>query len=319
MANTGILVTGGAGFIGSNLVDLLVEKGHAVYILDDLSTGKLDNISEQLGEEHVKFIRGDVRTDLKNSLTARNLGDGPTIDAIFHLAARVDVTSSFQEPSADAAINYLGTLNVLDHALREGIRKVIFASSAAVYGDTSQVPVAESGPTIPLSPYGLHKLSSERMLRIYGAHYGMRCTSLRFFNVYGPRQDPSSPYSGVISRFMEKGTRREPMLIFGDGRQTRDFVYVGDVAAAMYMAYLRGDGAVLNVGTGKETSVNELARTVMGITGSNADPVHMPARKGEILRSCASTDDAKEVIGFSAETSLGEGLTLTCRYFKGRR
>jgi UDP-glucose 4-epimerase len=319
MSGEGVLVTGGAGFIGSNLVDMLLEKGHAVYVLDNLSTGRLENISEHLESSRLRFIRGDIRDPLENHLNPRTLGEGPLIEAIFHLAARVDVTSSFQAPLEDAKVNYLGTMNVLDYALRNGIKKVVFSSSAAVYGDAIDLPVSEASVASPLSPYGLHKYSSEQLLSIYNDQYGMRNTSLRFFNVYGPRQDPSSPYSGVITKFLERATRGEPLTVFGDGDQTRDFIYVRDVATSIYAAYVRSARGTLNIATGTETSVNRLAQLILSVTGSGSQVVHSPARKGEILRSFADVSAASEMIGFESEHDLRSGLVETYRWFKGRR
>jgi len=319
MTEEGLLVTGGAGFIGSNLSELLLDKGHAVYVLDDLSTGRLENLSEVKDEGNLRFVRGDVRDPLENYLTPRTLGEGPPIEAIFHLAARVDVTSSFKAPLDDARVNYLGTLNVLDFAMRNGIKKVVLASSAATYGDTVDLPVREGSNMQPMSPYGLHKLASEHLLRVYSDQYGMVNTSLRFFNVYGPRQDPSSPYSGVISIFFDRSISGKPLIVFGDGEQTRDFVYVGDVAEALYHAYLRSKGGVYNVATGKETTINDLALTVNSLTGSSAGIIHSPARKGEILRSVAGTTRAEEDLGFSAGCDLRTGLSRTMRWFKGFR
>ncbi len=318
MSGQGVLVTGGAGFIGSHLVELLLEKGHAVYVLDDLSTGKMANIPADGGSDNLRFIRGDIGVELEASLNPRSLGGGPPIEAIFHLAARVDVTSSFQFPFDDAQVNYIGTMNVLDYALRNGIRKVVFSSSAAVYGMNVDTPLTESTAAHPLSPYGSHKLASERLLSIYNEQYDMRNTSLRFFNVYGPRQDPSSPYSGVISRFFEMALKGEPLTVFGDGEQTRDFVYVKDVADAVYASYVRPDRGVFNIATGRETSINKLASMVLSITGSRGEVVHVPERKGEVLRSLADVTAADEVLGFRAERDLRAGLSETFRWFRKR-
>jgi UDP-glucose 4-epimerase len=319
MLDEGILVTGGAGFIGSNLVDLLLGKGHTVYVLDDLSTGRMENLEDASAHEGLRFIRGDVRDPLDNYLTPRSMGEGPRVDAIIHLAARVDVTSSFRAPLDDARTNYIGTLNVLDHALKNGIEKVVMASSAAVYGDTTVLPVNEDARARPLSPYGLHKLASEHLMDIYSDQYGMSNTCLRFFNVYGPRQDPTSPYSGVISKFFDRALLGQPLLVYGDGEQTRDFIYVGDVAEALYAAYVKSPGGVMNIATGKETSVNDLAKAVISASGSSSSVIHSPSRKGEILRSSADTRKAEKDIGFTANIDLKTGLMATLRHMKGRR
>jgi len=313
MTGEAVLVTGGAGFIGSNLIDILLEKGHVVYVLDDLSTGKLENMEHNLEDPNFKFVRGDVCRPLADSLTPSELGDGPRISAVFHLAARVDVTSSFEDPVRDANVNYLGTMNVLTYALRNDIKRVVLTSSAAVYGDTEELPVSEEAPPRPQSPYGAHKLASEQLLRIFSEQYRMSCVSLRLFNVYGPRQDPSNPYSGVISKFIDWGRSGRPFMIYGDGEQTRDFIFVKDAALALYSAASAPTG-LYNVGTGKETSVNDLASAVFHMLGKEPKVVRMPARKGEILRSCASTELSEAAMGFVPETDLKEGLRATLRW-----
>lgn len=313
MRDDGILVTGGAGFIGSHLVDLLLESGYTVYALDNLSTGKLENLEEAEGSPNFRFIRGDVTRSLSDVLGGSALGGGPPISAIFHLAARVDVTTSLERPLDDALTNYTGTINVLDYAIKNDIRWVTFSSSAAVYGDVRSLPVNEDDPLLPLSPYGLNKMASENLLRIYGENYNINTASLRFFNVYGPRQDPGNPYSGVISKFMEWGKNGQPLIIYGDGSQTRDFVYVKDVAAALHLAYRCGATGAFNIGTGTETSISRLAEEVSRISGNDLPKVHMEERKGEISRSQACVDKFERVCEFRPSTSLKQGLRETYR------
>jgi UDP-glucose 4-epimerase len=310
-------VTGGAGFIGSNLVDLLMEAGHTVYVIDDLSSGCLDNLARWQDHGSFRFIRGDVRRPLSESLTP-NAVSGPPIGTIFHLAAWVDVTSSFEHPGENAMINYLGTFNVLDYALKHDIRKVVFASSAAVYGDTTDLPVREEYPKRPLSPYGLNKLSSEMLLDVYNHQWDLECASLRFFNVYGPRQDPSNPYSGVISKFMEKARSREPLLVYGDGKQTRDFIYVEDVARALLMTARSDATGQMNLGTGRETSILDLCETIDELSGTELGRVLLPPRKGEIVRSCADISRIRERVGFEPETDLRSGMKSTYEWFRRR-
>jgi UDP-glucose 4-epimerase len=314
-----ILVTGGAGFIGSNLVDLLMERGHTVYVLDDLSSGNLDNLSDWLDHGSFKFIRGDVRRPIDEFVTENITSGGPPIGTIFHLAARVDVMSSFEHPGENGLVNYLGTFNVLDHALKHDIGRVVYASSAAVYGDTVDLPVRENMEKKPLSPYGLHKLSSEMLLDIYNQQWDLRTASLRFFNVYGPRQDPSNPYSGVISRFLERAMSTNPLLIYGDGRQTRDFIHVEDVARALIMTARSGATGPMNLGTGREISILDLADSIEEISGRELGKIHMPPRKGEILRSCADVSRIREKVGFESEIALRDGMRKTAEWFSRGR
>lgn len=314
-----VLVTGGAGFIGSHLVDLLMGRGHPVLVLDDLSTGSMKNLEVWGEDPSFKFIKGDIRRPLELSLTPRSIGDVPSIGAIVHLAARVDVTTSFEKVHDDLEVNYLGTLNVLEYALRAGVKNIVFSSSAAVYGDTEKVPVREDDATSPLSPYGLNKLSSENLLRIYSAQYGLSCKSLRFFNVYGPRQSPSNPYSGVMSKFMSWSLAREPLLIYGDGSQTRDFINVSDVAEAVYKAASTPGSGTYNIGTGNETSISGLAKEVSTVARVELRTVNMPPRKGEILRSCADIGLASEHLSWEPSVDLREGVRSTLRWFQLER
>jgi UDP-glucose 4-epimerase len=319
MKDLAILVTGGAGFIGSHLVDLLMETGHTVFVIDDLSAGSLDNIQKWMGDDRFMFIKGDISEPLESALIPSKLGGAPSIGFIFHLAARVDVPSSFQHPADDIRVNYLGTLNVLEYAMKAGVKKVGFASSAAIFGDTPDVPVREDASKKPLSPYGLNKLSSESLLRIYREQYGIGYVAMRFFNVYGERQVPDSPYSGVISRFLDRAISSEPMMIFGDGGQTRDFIYVGDVARLMVMAVGSNYSGEFNVGTGKETTISELAETVMKLAKIQSRVINLPERKGEIRRSVADTGRMEKHLGPLDLTDLREGLARTLKWHSSRK
>jgi UDP-glucose 4-epimerase len=243
-------------------------------------------------------------------LTARL---GP-VERIVHLAAQVSVVYSVENPLVDMQVNYGGTLHVLEYARATGVAKVVFASSAAVYGEATAMPVGEDTPARPVSPYGIDKLASEHALDYYAAVHRVPTTALRFFNVYGPRQDPSSPYSGVISIFADRARAGRPLTIFGDGSQTRDFVYVGDVVRAIVAAL--GDGharLVANVGTGGEITVLELARTIVELCGGKSPIQHAPERAGEILRSRAAVDRLRHELGVVAETPLVDGLRATLR------
>ena len=242
---------------------------------------------------------------------------GP-VERIVHLAAQVSVVHSVANPLVDMQVNYGGTLHVLEYARAHGVKKVVLASSAAVYGDVAELPVAEEAPCQPMSPYGIDKLASELALDYYANVHALPTTSLRFFNVYGPRQDPSSPYSGVISIFTDRARASRPLTIFGDGQQTRDFVFVGDVVRAITAAL--GDGnarLVANVGTGNEITVLDLARTIVDLCGTSSTAgsartiEHAPPRSGEILKSRARVDRLRDALGVVAETKLVDGLRQT--------
>ncbi len=307
-----VAVTGGAGFIGSHVVDRLVADGYSVIVLDDFSTGKRANLARHAGDNRVEVKAVDVADGLFAPLAEVTRRRGP-VARIIHLAAQVSVVKSIESPLADARINYGATLAVLEYARHCGVKKVVLASSAAVYGDVTEMPVAESALCRPVSPYGIHKLSSEHALRYYSMVHGVEATALRFFNVFGPRQDPSSPYSGVISIFADRAMTGRGLTIFGDGQQTRDFVYVADVARAVVTAVMSdaADRAAVNIGTGSQTTVNQLASTVVELCGTGVPIEHAPARPGEILRSVAAVKRAEQLLGFRANTELAEGLRET--------
>ncbi|HEV7559873.1 MAG TPA: SDR family NAD(P)-dependent oxidoreductase, partial [Kofleriaceae bacterium] len=246
------VVTGGAGFIGSHTVDRLIELGHRVVVLDDFSTGKRDNLAKYYTSGKLHVVTCDVSHGIFAALAPITAQHGP-VDRIVHLAAQVSVVSSIANPLADMSVNYGGTLHVLEYARAHRVHKVVFASSAAVYGDVTDMPVSEDAPKQPVSPYGIDKLASELALDYYASVHGVPVTALRFFNVFGPRQDPSSPYSGVISIFTDRARAGKILTIFGDGSQTRDFVYVGDVVRSIVAASgERANRGVANVGTGNE-------------------------------------------------------------------
>lgn len=296
------LVTGGAGFIGSHLVETLVAAGDQVAVLDNYSSGSPERLAH-LGEA-VTLIEGDVRDGAAVAAVAAGA------EAIFHLAALVSVVQSVEQPLQTYDVNLTGTLRVLEAARQAGVRRVVLASTCAVYGDTACLPVRETDPVAPLSPYAATKLAAEQACGLYARLYGVEAVALRFFNVYGPRQDPASPYAAAIPRFLEALRAGRRPTIFGDGLQTRDFVAVADVVGGLRAAAtLPGvAGAVFNLGRGEETSVRELVGMLAEILGVQAEVAYAPAREGEIRRSCADTA-AFAGAGFRATVGLREGLS----------
>lgn len=302
---TRCVVTGGAGFIGSHLVEALVALGWEVTVFDNLTTGKLENLATV--RDRIRFIESDIRDPA--ALAAALAG----AEVVFHLAALVSVPLSMENPRLSADINDLGTLGVLSAARDCGARRVIFSSSAAVYGNAHEPPHEEGFAPDPASPYAAHKLIGEHYCRIFSREFDLETVSLRYFNVYGPRQDPKSPYSGVISIFADRLKAGQAPLIYGDGLQTRDFVYVGDVARANIAAATRktGDGSVFNVGTGKAVTVSGLWEAMASGAGSALAPVHAEGRQGEVRNSVAATRRASETLGFAANVALADGLAAT--------
>jgi len=297
------LVTGGAGFIGSHLVEALVARGDQVRVLDNFSTGRWENLA---GVVHrVEVIEGEVTDPM---LVAR-AAEG--VDLIFHLAAIASVQASVEDPVLVHRVNVEGTLCLLEAARRQGVKRFVFPSSAAVYGDHVALPLAEELPTRSLSPYAASKVAGEAYGRAYWASYGVPVVILRYFNVYGPRQDPTSPYSGVISIFADRMRRGEPPVVFGDGKQTRDFVYVKDVVRATLLAGEQeaAVGKTFNVAGGRETSVLQLVGTFNRVLGTRLSPTFAPPRPGEVRRSRADVSRARAVLGWEATTPLIEGLT----------
>jgi UDP-glucose 4-epimerase len=291
------LVTGGAGFIGSHVVDALLARGDEVTVLDSLATGKRENV----GDGAVLY-EGDIRTDADAAF------DAARPELVFHLAAQADVGTSVARPDADADVNVLGTLRVLEAARRHGAQVVFSSTGGALYGECER-PAREDDPKEPLSPYGTSKLAGEEYLATWNRLHGTRHVTLRFANVYGPRQ-MAKLEGGVIAIFMERLADGRTAQIFGDGEQTRDFVYVGDVVRAM-LAATRVGGGRFNVGTGRETSVNELFAACREVAGSDAEPEYAPPRQGEILRSVLDPGAAREALGWQAETALLDGLRTT--------
>jgi UDP-glucose 4-epimerase len=300
------LVTGGAGFIGSHLVDALVKKGIQVVVLDDFSTGKKENLSSVI--DSIGLVEGSV-TDAES---VKRAAEGA--DVIFHLAAVASVQKSIEEPLVTHDVNTRGTLAVFDAARALDISKVVYVSSCTVYGMLPELPKRETSPCCPASPYGLHKMIGEGYAKLYHELHGLSSTGLRFFNVFGPRQDASSPYSGVISIFHDRLSKRQPITIFGDGETTRDFVYVDDVVAALITAaqpQAGGTGAdVYNIGTGKETSLRAVVKAFESALGTAAEVTYAPERQGDIKHSVADITKAKNELGWSPEVSFEEGIKM---------
>jgi UDP-glucose 4-epimerase len=301
------LVTGGAGFIGSHLVEALVARGEQVRVLDNFSTGRWENLSAV--QDRIEVIEGDIR----DPQILRQAMDG--VGVVAHLAAVVSVERSLQNPQETADVNTGGTLNLLEAARQAGVYRFLFASSAAVYGDHSQLPLQEELPPHPLSPYAASKVAGEALCYAYRAAYGLPIVVLRFFNIYGPRQDPQSPYSGVISVFVGRMRQGLPPTVYGDGLQTRDFVYVEDVVAALIRAGGRdgATGAVLNIARGEETSVLHLVALLNQALGTSLEPEFAPARVGEVRRSAGDPRRARAILGWRPTVGLAEGLSRMVR------
>lgn len=317
--NAFVVVTGGAGFIGSHTVDRLLAKGCRVAVVDNFSTGRIENLAQWKDEERLEILTVDIADGIFASLSALEERWGP-VERIIHLAAQTSVVASIDSPLTDVRTNYFGTVQVLEYARRKKVKKIVFASSAAVYGDVEEFPVREDFVCTPLSPYGINKLGVEYWLGYHSKVHGIDTAPLRFFNVYGPRQDPSSPYSGVISIFADRCSAGKDLTIFGDGEQTRDFVFVGDVSRAIVLACFAkgGDGSPANIGTATETSVNELAALINEFCGGRSTISHGESREGEILKSVADVSRAKERFDFSAKTALRDGLKDTVAALTGQ-
>lgn len=296
------LVTGGAGFIGSHLVEWLVRREHSVRVLDNFSTGKRENLASVSSQ--VEVCEGDI-CNLDTVIQAMH-----EVDVVFHLAAMVSVEQSVQQPVQAHAINATGSLHVLEAARVARVRRVVQMSSCAVYGNPEQLPIDETTPPDPLSPYAASKRAAEQYGVLYSQLYGIETVALRGFNIYGPRQDPHSPYSSVIPRFLAALSRGEPPIIFGDGLQSRDFVFVGDVVTALWtVATTDGlGGEMFNIGSGADISILELAQTIGTFLGQPITPHFEAARSGEARHSRADVSRLTERTGFRPQTSLREGL-----------
>lgn len=308
MKKTKVVVTGGAGFIGSHIAEQWLKDEAEVHVIDNLRSGFLSNLENLNG---VIFHKGSV-TD--KSLVFDVLQDA---DYVHHLAALVSVPESIEKPYECVEINIIGLLNILEAARHHKVKKVVFSSSAAVYGDNEELPKTINSIPDPKSPYGITKLEGEYYLKMYNKEYGLGTVSLRYFNVFGPRQNPNSQYAAAIPIFIKKALADEPVTIFGDGTQTRDFIYVKDVVKANLLAAKNDKvSGVFNVALGKSISINEIAREIIKLTNSKSQIVYEEERKGDIKHSAASIKETVEQLNFHPENSLIEGLKKTIDYFR---
>ena len=303
-----IVITGGAGFIGSNLAtELSKEKESEVIIVDDLSTGRVSNLEKI--NKNINLVIGSI-TDLQLLK-----GIFKDVDYVFHQAAIPSVPRSIKDPIASNNANVNGTLNVLVAAKDCNVKKVIYASSSSVYGDTPELPKREDMVPNPLSPYAVTKLLGEYYCKVFNEVYGLKTISLRYFNVYGPRQDPYSDYAAVIPRFINRVLENKPPVIYGDGEQTRDFTFVKDVVRANIQAMKSDANGVYNIASGNRISINELANVIMKLMGRNLKPIHEAPREGDIRHSLGDISSAKKTLSYEPQYSLEEGLKRTIKWF----
>lgn len=306
------LVTGGAGFIGSHLVSAALQRGAHVTVLDDLSTGNLDNLAHLQGKPALRFVQGSIlNRELVNELCQN-------VDSVFHFAAKISVPESIKDPVNYVETNTIGTLNLLNACVANHVDNFVLSSSAAVYGDDPTVPKQEHMSPAPMSPYAVSKLDGEYYCQQYRNNYKLNATALRYFNVYGPRQNPNSAYAAAIPTFISQALNNQPLTIFGDGKQTRDFIFVADVVNANLLACQHG-GDILNIATGDSCSINDLARTIVALTESSSSIVLKPPRAGDIDHSFADQAKTQTQLAFKSATDLQSGLRETIQYFAAQR
>jgi nucleoside-diphosphate-sugar epimerase len=304
------LVTGGAGFIGSHLVQLLLNNGHDVRVLDDFDTGSRKTVSEL--KKDLDVVEGSI----ENMETVEKAVNG--IDWVFHQAARGSVPRSVEDPAGTHSVNITGTLNILIASRNAGVGRVVCASSSAVYGETPELPKREDMLPAPESPYAVSKITLEHYCNVFFRAYGLETVSLRYFNIYGPRQNPLLQYAAVVPIFIRNMLEKKECVIYGDGSQTRDFAYVEDCAQANLLAATSASapGGVYNIGCGTQISVNELFHLIQKLTGNNIPPKYEPMRKGDIMHSCADISRAKSVLKFQPAYDLQAGLEATVNWYK---
>lgn len=302
-----ILVTGGAGFIGSNIADAYIAAGHKVIVIDNLSSGKIRNVNKK-----AKIYKVDIRDTKKISAIFKR----ERFDIVNHHAAQIDVRKSVLDPVFDAQVNVLGTLNLLENCVKYKVKKFIFASSGGVmYGECGKNPPAETVPANPLSPYGVTKHTTEVYLNYYAATYGLKYLVFRYGNVYGPRQDPHGE-AGVVAIFIQRIMSAAEINIFGNGKQLRDYVFVGDVVRANLLGLKKGVNEIINIGTQKASSVNTLFAELSAITGYSREAIYKPPRLGELQKSFLNTAKARKILGWQSLVIFKEGLIKTVDYFK---
>ncbi|HXJ45299.1 MAG TPA: SDR family oxidoreductase [Candidatus Dormibacteraeota bacterium] len=304
------VVTGGAGFIGSNTVDELVRRGETVIVLDDLSSGKEDNLAEVRSK--ISFIKGSI-TDLEAVRKAMQ-----SADYVIHLAARTSVPRSVKDPIDTNKINVEGTLNVLVAARDAKVKRVVFAASSSAYGETPTLPKVETMQPEPISPYGVAKYAGELYAQMFGRVYGLENVSLRYFNIFGPRQDPDSPYSGVLAKFCTAFLEKTQPLVFGDGEQSRDFTFVENAVAANLLACEapNASGKVLNVGTGTRVTLNQTLALLANLTGNQPEIKYEPPRDGDIRDSQADITQARAILNYEPLVNFEEGLRRTVEWYR---
>ena len=307
-----VLVTGGAGFIGSSLTEALLQRGHFVRVLDDFSTGKRENLIFDKAFPSLEIIEGDIR----DYSTCQKAMEG--MEYIFHQAALPSVQRSVEDPETSNAVNVGGTLNILLAAKKTGVKRVIYASSSSVYGDTPSLPKHEEMPSNPLSPYALQKYIGEQYCRLFYQLYGLEAVSLRYFNIFGPKQDPNSIYSAVIPKFIDALLQGCPPIIFGDGEQSRDFTYIENVVQANLLAmsaeHLQGEA--INIACGKRTSLNQLLNVLKKILGSKLSPIYQEPRQGDVKHSLADIRKGKEILSYEPKVGIEIGLKKTVEFFQ---
>jgi len=301
--NMNIIVTGGAGFIGSHIVDKLIQKKHNIMVIDNLSTGKIENVNNK-----AVFVKKSILDNLSNEFNEFKP------EAVFHLAAQVNLRVSLNQPFTDAQTNILGTVNILESCRKHDVKKIIYSSSVAVYGEPKELPVNEKHTTYTVSPYGTSKLCAEKYIELYKKTYGLENTILRYSNVYGPRQNTLGE-AGVITIFINNLLANKKCNIFGTGSQTRDFVYVDDVAEANVLALEKSNG-IINIGTQTQTDINKLYKNISELTGSNQKPIYQSSIKGEVMKFVVNISKAKQELGWTARTELRKGLEKTVEWYK---
>ncbi|MGQ9645024.1 MAG: SDR family oxidoreductase [Thermodesulfobacteriota bacterium] len=307
-----VLVTGGGGFIGSHLTEALLQGGHVVRILDDFSTGKRENLKFNQAYSCLEIIEGDIR----NLNVCQKATTG--VDFVFHQAALPSVQRSVEDPLGSNSVNVEGTLNILLASRENKVKRVIYASSSSIYGDTPTLPKREEMPPTPLSPYALQKYVGEQYCRLFYQLYGLETVSLRYFNIFGPRQDPNSIYSAVIPKFIDALLKGDAPVVFGDGEQSRDFTYIENVVHAnlLAMSAERLHGEAINIACGKRTSLNQLLDVLRKIIGSKLSPIYEEPRKGDVKHSLADIRKGKQILNYKPRVGLKLGLEKTVEFFQ---